>query len=357
MLDVPPLQLKPDTRFGVESVECAKSSCGVARDLLHQHRITSKGQELQTDIPQRHQRDVGSSFVAHSHNHRGQRQARGQEQAQIAEGWDRQIFAWETGPLPHEIKHRWFFHCCPYICYGQCDPNINPVGNEVQSRAHLGRTKLRFLGGLDRLLVRLHMKKPLAAPTTASLLSSLPPGQPPLVVCKKNLVVRSAGRLAIVNVSKLNLNSPAAFKETITRCGRPTTRPNVAGNKANELVPSSHQSSFSAASPLPSQLESLLADMLQKVKVAIGKVLPVSKKRSALEEAQWEDASEEGMLKREMLMQSMETLRVCRPRLVLHGQMGMGQGYIGAAALHYLEDYHLQNLDLGMLMGDSTRLD
>ncbi|KAF9233613.1 hypothetical protein BU15DRAFT_79912 [Melanogaster broomeanus] len=33
----------------------------------------------------------------------------------------------------------------------------------------------------------------------------------------------------------------------------------------------------------------------------------------------------------------------------------MGQGYIGAAALHYLEGYHVQNLDLGVLMGDSTR--
>ncbi|KAF9236912.1 AAA-domain-containing protein [Melanogaster broomeanus] len=122
-----------------------------------------------------------------------------------------------------------------------------------------------------------------------------------------------------------------------------------------KLVPSSHRSSSSAASPLPSQLESLLADTLQKVKVAIDKVLPVSKKRSALEEAQWEDDSEEGALEREMLMQSMETLRVYRPRLVLHGQAGMGQGYLGAAALHYLEGYHVQNLDLGVLMGDSTR--
>ncbi|KIJ12906.1 hypothetical protein PAXINDRAFT_82111 [Paxillus involutus ATCC 200175] len=122
-----------------------------------------------------------------------------------------------------------------------------------------------------------------------------------------------------------------------------------------KLVPSSARSSSSAASPLPSQLESLLADTVQKVKEAINRVLPVSKKRTALEEAQWEDDSEEGALEREMLMQSMETLRVYRPRLVLHGQSGMGQGYIGAAALHYLEGYHVQNLDLGTLMGDSTR--
>ncbi|KAF9231865.1 hypothetical protein BU15DRAFT_81913 [Melanogaster broomeanus] len=51
----------------------------------------------------------------------------------------------------------------------------------------------------------------------------------------------------------------------------------------------------------------------------------------------------------------METLRVYRPRLVLHGDAGMGQGYIGATALHYLEGYRVRNPDLGVLMGDSTR--
>jgi hypothetical protein len=53
---------------------------------------------------------------------------------------------------------------------------------------------------------------------------------------------------------------------------------------------------------------------------------------------------------------AMETLRVYRPRLVLHGPFGMGQGYIGAAALHHLEGYHVQTLDMGTLMGDSTRV-
>lgn len=52
----------------------------------------------------------------------------------------------------------------------------------------------------------------------------------------------------------------------------------------------------------------------------------------------------------------METLRVYRPRVVLHGSPGMGQAYIGAAALHHLEGYHIQTLDLGSLMGDSTRV-
>jgi len=33
----------------------------------------------------------------------------------------------------------------------------------------------------------------------------------------------------------------------------------------------------------------------------------------------------------------------------------MGQAYIGAATLHHLEGYHVQSLELGTLLGDSTR--
>jgi hypothetical protein len=52
----------------------------------------------------------------------------------------------------------------------------------------------------------------------------------------------------------------------------------------------------------------------------------------------------------------METLRVYRPRMVLHGPAGMGQNYVGAAALHHLEGCHVQSLELGTLLGDSTRV-
>ena len=53
---------------------------------------------------------------------------------------------------------------------------------------------------------------------------------------------------------------------------------------------------------------------------------------------------------------AMETLRIYRPRIALHGAVGMGQNYIGTAALHHLEGYHVQNLDLGTLLSDSTRV-
>ncbi|KAI0002912.1 hypothetical protein BJV74DRAFT_557600 [Russula compacta] len=122
-----------------------------------------------------------------------------------------------------------------------------------------------------------------------------------------------------------------------------------------KLVPSSARSSASVASPLPTQLVPLLSETLDKVKTIIDKVMPIGKKRTALEEAQWEDEDQEGGLERELMLQSMETLRVYRPRIVVHGPVGMGQNYIGTAALHHLEGYHVQNLDLGTLLSDSTR--
>jgi ATPase family AAA domain-containing protein 2 len=74
-------------------------------------------------------------------------------------------------------------------------------------------------------------------------------------------------------------------------------------NYLAELVPSSARSTSSSAAPLPHQFGPLLSDTLDKVKDVIGKVLPVNKKLTALEEAEWEEESEEGALEREMMNQ------------------------------------------------------
>ncbi|KZV87322.1 hypothetical protein EXIGLDRAFT_752306 [Exidia glandulosa HHB12029] len=125
-----------------------------------------------------------------------------------------------------------------------------------------------------------------------------------------------------------------------------------------KMVPSSARSASSTASPLPQQLVPLLDEQLARVKNILNRVIPAPIKRSVLEEAQWEDdapGGESGALDRELMLQSMETLRIHRPRLVLHGPPGMGQSYLGAAALHHLEAFNVQSLDLGALMSDSTR--
>ena len=48
-------------------------------------------------------------------------------------------------------------------------------------------------------------------------------------------------------------------------------------------------------------------------------------------------------------------MRTYRPRILIHGPQGMGQAWLGPAILHHLEGFHVQSLDLGTLMGDSTR--
>ena len=73
---------------------------------------------------------------------------------------------------------------------------------------------------------------------------------------------------------------------------------------AAELVPSSARSSSSAATPLPTQFVPLLDESLERVKEAIQRVMPIEKRLSALEEAEFEDeGGEEGALEKEMLSQ------------------------------------------------------
>ncbi|CAO1620981.1 unnamed protein product [Parajaminaea phylloscopi] len=131
----------------------------------------------------------------------------------------------------------------------------------------------------------------------------------------------------------------------------------------NKLVPSSARSSSSAAAPLPDHLKPLLQSTVDQAVEALQKVMPPATKRNPLEEALWEDDAApsadgqqaDGGFGREMMLQSFEQLRIFRPRLVIAGSPGMGQGFVGGALLHHLEGYHVQSLDIGALMGDSAR--
>ncbi|SCZ90409.1 BZ3500_MvSof-1268-A1-R1_Chr1-3g01971 [Microbotryum saponariae] len=119
------------------------------------------------------------------------------------------------------------------------------------------------------------------------------------------------------------------------------------------LIPSSARATSSAAAPLPPQLVPLLSDSLEAVKTALKRVLPDVKKANVLEEAEYEDDG--GGFEKEKMLQAYETLRIFRPRMLICGETGMGQSYIGAAALHHLEGFHVQGLDLATLVSDSGR--
>lgn len=57
----------------------------------------------------------------------------------------------------------------------------------------------------------------------------------------------------------------------------------------SEIVASSARSASSAAAQLPPQLVPLLSDSLERIKKAVDLALPPVKKRTALEEAEYED--------------------------------------------------------------------
>ncbi|WWC85468.1 uncharacterized protein L201_000332 [Kwoniella dendrophila CBS 6074] len=121
-----------------------------------------------------------------------------------------------------------------------------------------------------------------------------------------------------------------------------------------KIVPSSARSTSSAAVQLPSHLVPLLSAPLERIRKAIDHVLPPRKNPTALEEAEYED--EEGdSFEKHMMLQSLDKLRTFKPRILIYGEAGMGQAYLGPAILHHLEGFHVQSFDLGTLLGDSTR--
>lgn len=121
-----------------------------------------------------------------------------------------------------------------------------------------------------------------------------------------------------------------------------------------KLIPSSERSATSGARPLPKLVEPLLQVQLGEAKRALDDLLPRSKKLTALEEAMYEqfDDDDDDGFGRETMHQEFERSRVFRPRFLIYGMAGMGQGYLASAVLHYLEGVHVQNFDLPSLLAD-----
>ncbi|KAJ5728617.1 uncharacterized protein N7483_003125 [Penicillium malachiteum] len=122
-----------------------------------------------------------------------------------------------------------------------------------------------------------------------------------------------------------------------------------------KMVPSSERSTSSGASALPQNVEPLLRQALAEVQKALSEVLPMRKRLTALEEAQYEEPNDGNGFRREQMMQEFDRSRVFRPRMLLRGPQGMGQQYLAAALLHQFEGLHVQAFDLPTLLSDSTR--
>lgn len=151
---------------------------------------------------------------------------------------------------------------------------------------------------------------------------------------------------------------PQIYKSTEKRLIKPETIQVSAKDfmlSLEKIVPSSQRSASSGAAPLPKVIAPLLSMALQEVTKLIGDILPQKAKRTALQEAEFEDPSDDLGLTREIMQQELERARVYRPRLLVRGQDGMGQQYLAAAILNQFEGVHVQSFDLPTLLGDSTR--
>lgn len=121
-----------------------------------------------------------------------------------------------------------------------------------------------------------------------------------------------------------------------------------------KMTPSSERSASSGAAPLPSRIAALLKRPLEEIQNLINEMLPQKKKSTALEEAMYEDVADGKDFGRERMQQAFESSRVFRPRLLIHGKIGMGQQYVAAALLNHFQGIHVQSFDLSVLLGDTS---
>ncbi|KAF9917402.1 ATPase AAA domain-containing protein 2B [Lobosporangium transversale] len=120
---------------------------------------------------------------------------------------------------------------------------------------------------------------------------------------------------------------------------------------AKALTPASYRVTGATASPLPENMKPLLLDQFDRACKVLNSIFSGSntkiEKDGMLED---DDASFQSMGYR-----SFEKLKTFRPRMIITGDRGMGQRYIGPALLHYLEGCAVQQFDLAALMSESNR--
>jgi SpoVK/Ycf46/Vps4 family AAA+-type ATPase len=124
-----------------------------------------------------------------------------------------------------------------------------------------------------------------------------------------------------------------------------------------KMIPSSERSTSSGAAPLPRLVEPLLRDQLKEIENVVDGLIPLKNKTTALQEAMFEQyEDDDNGFGRETLQQEFEKSRVFRPRLLIGGEPGMGQAYLGGALLNHFEGLHVQSFDLPTIYSDSARV-
>lgn len=136
-----------------------------------------------------------------------------------------------------------------------------------------------------------------------------------------------------------------------------------------KIVPSSARTTGNLSRPLPDHVSPLLADQLEKIVVAVRDILPpkflsLKKDVSMIQyhidyedfDQDTDDEDDNNFLFGKLAMvNKISESRVYKPRVLITGQSGNGQQYIGSAILSNLEEYNVQKLDIASLLSDTTR--
>ncbi|KAF9903890.1 ATPase AAA domain-containing protein 2B [Linnemannia zychae] len=122
---------------------------------------------------------------------------------------------------------------------------------------------------------------------------------------------------------------------------------------AKAMVPASYRVTGATASPLPANIKPLLQDQFAKICRTVDKLFPTKNKSTSIGNNEEDDADDAAF--QAMGYRSFEKLKTFRPRVIIAGQRGMGQRYLGPALLHHLEGCTVQQFDLAALMSESSR--
>ncbi|KAF9358683.1 hypothetical protein BGX26_001182 [Mortierella sp. AD094] len=120
---------------------------------------------------------------------------------------------------------------------------------------------------------------------------------------------------------------------------------------AKSLTPASYRVTGATASPLPENVKPLLKDHFDTICRTVDTLFSGTSKRSS----KGNDNEDNDVAFQAMGYRSFEKLKTFRPRMIVTGERGMGQRYIGPALLHYLEGCMVQQFDLAALMSESSR--
>lgn len=128
-----------------------------------------------------------------------------------------------------------------------------------------------------------------------------------------------------------------------------------------KIVPSSARSTYSGSAPLPKNLMPLLSKPFNEITEKLRYLMPTlnsNSKTTKLEDAMYLDPTvkdPDGGFSRREFFKTLESLRVCKPHILIHGPLGYGQQYLSSAVLNFLEGFQVHSLDVGNLFGDPVK--